>query len=193
MTEEESAKVASLADKPMLVYVQSEESGNKVTRELESVVFPNENVAVGSKFFDCIRVTTGDALQDRLLKEAGRYTPRIVLVNREYEVVDVLQKKGVSSGKLLRSMKRLVRREYKTSFDRMVRGYIRLLNDLDRLDSRRARLADDRARIAGERNPYKRKKLERDEKEIEEDMRDWEKKEKKLLELRPRRPKGIDS
>ncbi len=191
MTESESAKAAAFADKPMLIYVTADDQTDKVSRKLSSVVFANENVAVGTKFFKCVKMTTGNSMQDRLIKDAGKYTPRLVLVGRDYKVIDVLQKKGISSGKLLKAMKRTVRREYKSSFDKMVRGYIKLLNNLDRLDGRRAAIADGRARLAAKPSKSKEKKLARKEAELNKDMEAWGESEKKLLELKKREPKGV--
>lgn len=185
MTEEESAAAAQMqAEKPMLIWIQSDDPTDKITRKLESVVFAGENVAVGTKFFKCIKITAGDALQDRILKEEGRATPRLILMDRDYKVTKVLQGKGISGGKLLKAMKLVVRKEYVTSFDKMVRGYIKLLNDLDRLDSRRAKLADDRARLQAKPNRSKEKKIERDQKKYEKDVEAWQKEEEKLLALR---------
>ena len=194
MTEAESAAASQLqAEKPMLIWVQSDDPTDKVTRKLESVVFAGETVAVGTKFFDCIKVSAGDALQDRILKEEGRETPRLILMDRDYNVSKVLQGKGISGGKLLKAMKLVVRKEYTTSFDKMVRGYIKLLNDLDRLDSRRAKLADDRARLQAKPNASKEKKVERDEKKLEKDMEEWQKDEEKLLALRKKGEKSPDA
>ena len=185
MTEDQSAVAHEMrAEKPMLIWVQDDDPTNKLTRKLESVVFPGERVSVGTKFFKCIKISAGDALQDRILKEHGRSTPRLLLMDREYKVKKVLQGKGISGGKLLKAMKLVVRGEYKTSFDKMVRGYIKLLNDLDRFDSKRSLLADKRARLSAKPSKSKAKKIARDEAKLQKDMEAWEKAEAKLLELR---------
>ena len=82
-----------VADKPMLIYVTAEDATSVATRKLEDISFKDERVAIGAKFFRCIKISAGDAAQDRLLKEAGSATPRLILVKRNYEVIKVLEKK----------------------------------------------------------------------------------------------------
>ena len=180
-----STPVRSLrAEKPMMIYVTSDDNTHKLTRKLEDVVFANEQLGIGTKFFDTIKVTNGNALQDRMLKEAGKFTPRIILLTRDYKVHAVMQKSKLSAGKLLKAMKSLVRKEYANSFDKMVRGYTKLLNELDRLEGTKAMLADKQARAQGSRS--KQKKIARDQKKYEKAMEDWRSRETKLLELKPK-------
>jgi len=181
---EESTKRSMFTEKPMMVYVTSDDPTDGDTRKLESVVFANEKVGVGSKFFDSIKVTSGDAAQDRILSEAGRRLPRIVFVNRDYSVADVLEGSELSGGKLLSAMQRVVRKEYVNSFDSMVRDYIKLLNELDRLESKKAAIEDQKRRLAEKPNKTREKKIARDEAEYKQEMEDWQEKEKKVLELK---------
>jgi hypothetical protein len=185
-TEAESvAKQAqAVASQPMMIYITSDDPTDKDTRKLESVVFKNEKVGIGSKFFDCIKVSSGDALVDRLLKDAGRATPRLVFLNRQYEVKDVLENSELSGGKLLRAMKNVASDEYVTSFETMIRDYIKLLNELDRLESKKAQLEDQRRRLAEKPNKSREKKVARDEEEYKAEMEDWSQKEAKVKELR---------
>ena len=163
----------------MLVYVTSDDNTDAYTRKLEDVCFPDERVAIGSKFFDCIKVTTGNAMQDRLLAKHGKKSPRILVMTRDYEVLDVLEGKKLSSGKLVKAMSKCVGKEYKGSFDSMVSKYAKLLNELDRLEGVKALLADKKNR-AGD-SASKLKKIEREYKKYEADVKKWEAAEKKLL------------
>jgi hypothetical protein len=174
----------------MMVYVTSDDPTDKDTRKLESIVFASEKVGLGSKFFDTIKISHGDALQDRILKEHGRYAPRIVLLTRDYEVTDVLQRKQISAGKLLKAMKRLAKKEYVTSFETMVRAYTKLLNDLDRLESKKSMLADQRRRLQEKPNKSREKKIAREEKQYEADMDAWKKKEEAILKFRKKGEKA---
>jgi len=185
-TEAESvAKQAqAAAEKPMMIYITSDDPTDKDTRKLESVVFANEKVGVGSKFFDCIKVSSGDALVDRILKDAGKATPRLVFLDRQYEVKDVLENSELSGGKLLKAMKSVASSEYVSSFESMIRDYIKLLNELDRLESKKAALEDQRRRLAEKPNKSREKKVARDEEEYKAEMEDWSQKEAKVLELR---------
>lgn len=167
-----------------MVFVGAEDDTNSELRELEDVVFADERVQLGAKFFDCVKMTPGDCEQDRLLKEEGRRYPRLVFVSRDYKVVDVMEGHKISGGKVIRAMQTVVRGEYETNFDRMVKEYRKLLDELDRLDSKRAYLADQKARLAEKPDPRRERKIQRDEEELEAEMAEWNKKEQEVLQLR---------
>ena len=177
---------AARAEKPMMIYITSDEGTDKYTRKLEDVVFANEQLAIGTRFFETIKVSNGNALQDRMLREAGRSAPRIVFLTRRYKVHAVLQKSQLSAGKLLKAMKLLVKKEYKNSFETLVRDYSKLLNELDRLEGKKAQLADMRARLQANPSPSKQRKLERGEKAYERDMEDWLAREKTCTDIKPK-------
>lgn len=190
-TSTSKGSTALRSEKPMMIYITSDDNTDKLTRKLEDVVFANEQLGIGTKFFATIKVTAGNALQDRMLKEAGRDTPRIVFLTRDYKVHAVMEKSKLSAGKLLKEMKSLVRKEYKNSFDSMVRGYTKLLNELDRLEGTKAMLADKQARAQG--SASKLKKLAREQKKYEKEMEDWRAREKKLLEFQPKATKKTEA
>ncbi|MHC4135879.1 MAG: hypothetical protein ACYTDU_01230 [Planctomycetota bacterium] len=170
------------ATRPIIVYVPSDDPTDKTTRKLEQVVFKNEKLGVGAKFFDTIKVSAGDALLDRILKTKTR-VPRMVFLKRDYSVHAVLQQRQLTAGKVIKAMKSLVRKEYVNSFDKMVKDYIKLLNELDRLEGRKTQLTDTRARLAGKRNPAKARKLARMEAEYKAERDAWVEKEKQVLAL----------
>jgi hypothetical protein len=178
---EDPSAGSRFADRPMLVYVTSDDATDATTRKLEDVGFADERVAIGSKFFRCVKVSAGNALQDRLLKENGDETPRLLLVARDYSVVAVLDKRNLSSGKIVKAMSKLVRSEYKDSFDSMVSNYAKLLNELDRLEGKKAQIADSLNRLKEKPNKSKEKKVERDQAEYEKDLAEWKAKEEKIL------------
>ncbi|MHC4341025.1 MAG: hypothetical protein ACYSX0_12535 [Planctomycetota bacterium] len=122
--------------------------------------------------------------QDRILKDAGRSTPRIVFLKRDYKVHAVMQGNQLTAGKLLKSMKLLAKQEYTNSFDKMVRGYGKLLNERDRLESKKTQLSDARARLQKKPNASKARKVARDEAEWQKDMDAWIQTEKELLTFR---------
>ena len=177
----------------MMIFVTSDDPTSKDMRKLEDVVFVNEQVGLGSKFFDCVKMSAGDALQDRIIAEAGNATPRIVFMRRDYTVSSVLQRTGISGGKLLKAMKSAARTEYKTNFDKMVRAYRKMLDELDRFDSKRAYIADQKKRLAAKPNATKAKKIEREEKELAEGMEEWKKREDALKELKSKDDKPAEA
>ena len=177
------------ADKPMLIYVTDDDATGKLTRKLEDVVFANEQLGIGTKFFDTIKVSAGNALQDRMLKDAGKGTPRLIFMTRDYKVVAVHGKTKMTAGKVIKSMKRLAKMEYKSSFEKMVRSYTKLLNNLDRLEGKKAQIADMRARLQNKPSASRAKKLEREEKKHQKEMDEWRAAEAKVLEFKSREPK----
>jgi len=185
-TEAVAAAKASLADKPMLVYVVSDDPTDNVSRKLEDVVFRNEKLGLGTKFFKNVKVSAGDALTDRLLKDSGDTAPRIVLVSRDYKAFKVLQGKQISAGKMLKGMSALVKKEYTDSFDKMVRAYIKLLNERDRLEGKKSKLAADLARLQDKPNASKGKKIAREQKKLDVEFEAWNEKHQKLLTFRRR-------
>ena len=184
--ESEAQAAAKMADaeKPMMIYITADDATDGDTRKLEDVVFANEKFAIGTKFFDTVKVTQGHALSDRFLKEAGDAAPRIVLMSRDYKVFDVLSGSQLSAGKLLKAMSGLARKEYVNSFDKMTRDYTKLLNELDRLEGKRTKLVADRARLQDKPSATKEKKLEREEAELQKEMEAWQESEKELLAFR---------
>jgi hypothetical protein len=174
-------------DRPMMIYIPSDDPTDSITRKLNSVVFKNEKVAIAAKFFETLKISRKHALDDRLLASHADPTPQIVFLRRDYTEHGALQKKQISASKLLKVMKALVREEYVNDFDAMLRGYGKLLDELDRLESKREVLAKQRRRLEDQPNAAKERKLEREEKAHAAAMDAWGEKEEKLLELRVRK------
>ena len=193
--EGEEVKQASSfrAEKPILIFVTDDDPTKKGMRKLQDVVFANEQVGLGAKFFDCVKMTAGDAMQDRIVSNIGRHTPRLVFLRRDYTVQAKLEGSQISGGKVLKAMKAASKKEYVTSFDKMVRAYRKLLDELDRLDSKRSYIADQKARVAAKPNASKAKKIERDEQKLNAEMEEWNKKEQAVMELRTRADKKAEA
>jgi hypothetical protein len=175
-----------VAEQPMLIYVTADDETNEFTRKLEDVSLKDERVAIGSKFFRCVKVRAGDAAQDRLLKEQGKSTPRLILVKRNYEVVAVLESKKLSPSRINKAMAKLAKEEYTNSFSAMLGKYAKLLNELDRYDDIKTKLAADAERYNADPAKYaaKLKKLAKEQAEFEKQMEAWKAEEAKLLELK---------
>ncbi len=173
-----------VSDKPMMVYVMSDDPADSETRKLDSVAFAKEQVGIGAKFFRAIKMTTGDAAQDRIIKDAGKAVPRIVFLRRDYAVANVLEGNELSGGGIVKAMQQVAAKEYVNNFDTMVKEYISLLNDLDRLESKKAAIEDQKRRVAEKANKSKEVKIARDEAEYKAEMQAWEAKETKLKELK---------
>ena len=173
-------------ERPMLVYVTSDDATNSISRKLEDVGFADERVAIGSKFFKCVKISAGNALQDRLIKANGKATPRLLFVKRDYTVMATLERKNLSGGKIVKAMAKLARSEYKNSFDSMVSSYAKLLNELDRLEGKKAQIADNERRVREKPNKSKAKKIEREKVKYDKAVAEWKAKEEKLLAFKPK-------
>ena len=180
----EAVGAPEAADKPMMVYIPSDDPTDSITRKLEGVVFTNEKVAIAAKFFETLKISRKCALDDRLLASHADPTPQIVFLERDFTEHAALQGKQISASKLLKAMTSLARAEYVNDFDAMVRAYGKLLDELDRLEGRREVLAKQRKRLEDQPNPARQRKLDREEKAHEAAMDAWLEKEEKLLELR---------
>jgi hypothetical protein len=93
---EAEAKLAARASKPMLVYIfgTDRESGRDPRFTVEDHrVFQDEIVAVGTRFYTCLRIHQLDAKKDRALKKYASRAPCLVLLRPDYRGVKCLQMK----------------------------------------------------------------------------------------------------
>lgn len=179
--EAEAAAALMHAERPMLIYITNDDATDSTTRKLEDVAFADERIGIGSKFFQCVKVTNGNALQDRLLKETGEATPRLLFVTREYKVLATLDGRKLKPGTIVKTMAKLARAEYKDNFSSMVSKYAKLLNELDRLDGVRTQNEEAAKKLQEKPNASKQKKLDKDIADYNKSMEDWKKAEEKLL------------
>ena len=185
-TEAKPAASSMRAERPMLVFVAADDPTEKTMRKLEDVVFKDERVCIGAKFFKCVKITEGDALQDRILRETGKKAPRVVLLNCDYSVSGKIEGRSISASRLGKAMKKAVKKDYTNDYDKMLKAYAKLLNEFDRLEATRTKIADTEKRLRDKPSASKAKKLERMRKEYEKDHADWKEREAKLLELKLR-------
>ncbi len=75
----------------------------------------------------------------------------------------------------------------------MVRAYGKLLNELDRLEGKRALIADMRGRLQAKPSPSRERKLAREEKKYQKGMDDWREREQKVLEFKVRKSKKTEA
>ena len=181
-----TVKRSEWADQPMMVYIPTNNPKDSITRKLKGVVFVNEKLAIGAKFFDTIRVESRDALEDPILRDYASGTPRLLLLKRDYTVHAELRGKQITASRLLKAMESLVSAEYINKFDKMLKGYAKLLDELDRLASKKAAIDKTRQRLEDKPNAAKARTLELEEEAYEDAMEDLEEREEKLLELRPK-------
>lgn len=174
----------------MVIYIAADDETSTTARKLEDISFKDERVAIGAKFFRCVKISAANAAEDRLLKEHGSSTPRLIFVKRNYEVVGVLENNKLSASKIQKEMAKLCKDEYTNSFSSMLSNYAKLLNELDRLDDTSTKLAADAQRLAdaGNRSSAKQKKYDRAKADFDKSMEEWTASEAALLELKLKEP-----
>jgi len=117
------------ADRPMLVFIESPDDDD-ANQKIAKQIFDNNKVIIGSRFFKCIRMSEADAVEDPILSEAGKSTPRLVLLTPDYDVSKVVQGK-FSSSKVYTALKAVAKKSYKGNFDKQVKALLKLPNDFD--------------------------------------------------------------
>ena len=163
-------KPSEWAELPMMIYIPTDDPKDASTAKLEKVVFVDEKIAIGAKFFDAIKISSKDALDDRVLVKYAPITPHIIFLKRDYTVHATLSRRDITASKLLKAMKSLVRVEYGTSFDKMIREYAKLLDALDLLEAKKQDLAKQRKRLEAAPHAAKTRKLDREEEAYEAAM-----------------------
>ncbi len=142
MTEAEAAK-ASRADRPMLVYVyrDSDKDSEDPRGAIESDrAFATDKVAIGARFFDCLRMTAAEAKKDRILAKMARSAPCLVFVRPNFEIAATLRGTP-SGGKIFGAMCKTMRLDYENCVATAVKS-------LKGIDKARAKLQRDRDVLA---------------------------------------------
>ena len=164
------------ASKPMLVWIQDpvdEEANQKIAK----VILDPDKLRVGCAFFNCIKMTKEEAAEDDILKDAGKKTPRMVLVTPDWKVTKVVEGK-ISSSKLFSAMKKTAAKSYKSKFDKDVKSVIKILGELDKIANEKSRIEE---KEKGELKPAEAKKLAKEREALEKHEQEVLEKRKELL------------
>jgi hypothetical protein len=108
MTEAEAARAAR-AERPLFVFIHDADA---TTGSEDDSAFQDERVAVGARFFDCVRISRADAKEDRLLAPHAGKAPALLLVRPSYEVVSV-QPARFNANKVFEAMCATMKKDYK--------------------------------------------------------------------------------
>ncbi len=149
-----------------MLLTTGERSAKRVMSYLEGTVLKDERIALGAKFFHCVRMD-GDTLTEghplySLVK--GKKLPRCVLVSRDRSLVKKLEGKRIKASTLFAAMKAVARRDYKTSFTSYVAKMRKLLFEMDKLDQQQKAL--ERIKKAARAKPALKKKAQALEKKL---------------------------
>ena len=170
MTEEQAAEAARNA-RPMMVYVYDVNDEEAMTEVEESRVFSDERVAVGARFFECLRIDSESAAEDRVIAPKARRLPALVFVRPNFEVANALNGR-FSSSRIFKSMCTTMRKDYTNCVQTVLKQQKEIMKERVSLSKERADLDRLNERIADEKSASKRKDLIRDRDELEKKVTD---------------------
>jgi len=136
MTEEESAK-ASRAERPLFVFIFDADA--TVGTE-DDKAFQDEKIAVGARFFDCVRISKGDAAADRLLKPYADKAPVLVFLRPNYEVAATHQAR-FNASKVFDAMCATMKKDYRNCVQTVLKQQRDIQKERAALDRDREKLA----------------------------------------------------
>ena len=181
--EEESSTALKWKDKPLLVYVCSDEPCSD-SEKFESVALKNEKLALGMRAFRCVRMSAEQIGDDPVFAEKGKTLPRILLIDPIKLKAKVIESKDLSATKIFRTMKRVSASFWKEKLDTVVGKHLKLLTEQDRLANAEKTLAAKQARAKD--NEKKSKKIQKERDEIKEDLARVAKDQVELWKLTPK-------
>jgi len=139
---EAEAAEAQRAKQPMLVFIYADGKAGRDPRFAveEEEAFQDEQVAIGARFFDCVRMHANDAKRDRALKRYAGRAPCLVLLRPDYSAEKCLRGK-LRAEAIFAAMKQTVQEDYENCLECTARAQ-------DRLQDQRATVADAKADLA---------------------------------------------
>jgi len=168
MTEEEAAK-ASRSDKPMLIYLYAEDpdaqEDPRNVVESDPAFTTSEKVAVGARFFDCLRIDAENAAEDRLLAEHVRKAPCLVYVRPTFEVVTV-QTGKFNANRIFDAMCRTMKLDYDNCVKTAFKAQQDIGRERDKLQLMKDKLARIESDMADERSDAVRRRLDTERSEL---------------------------
>ncbi len=135
MTEEEAAR-ASRSERPLFVLIH--DSG---TTDVEAdKAFQDERVAVGARFFDCVRISKDDAAEDRLLASYVPKAPILVFVRPNYEVA-ASHPARFNASKMFDAMCATMKKDYKNCVATVLKAQKEIQLERAKLEREKEKLA----------------------------------------------------
>ena len=172
------------AKKPILVFIESADDTG-ANDKVANIVFDNNKVILGSRFFKCVRMSAADAENDALLRDSGKKLPRIVMITPDYEIGKVVQGK-VKAGDVYKAMKAVAKKSYKGNFERNVKALLKLPADYDSLN---AELKVLKAKKEKGLKPNEVKKVNKKIADLEDQQKKLEERQAELLKMDLKGPK----
>jgi hypothetical protein len=136
MTEEESAK-ASRSERPLFVFIHDADATDGTE---DDKAFQDERVAVGARFFDCVRVSKADAAEDRLLASYAPKAPILLFVRPGYEVA-ASHPARFNASKIFDAMCATMKKDYKNCVETVLKQQKEIERERAALEREREKLA----------------------------------------------------
>lgn len=174
--------------KPLFIYLssQAEEHAN-ATAAFEDAVVSNEKIAIAMKMFTPIEIDSSRVGEDHPYRSfvEGKEWPRAILIGLDGQAIGSLEGR-INSAKAYKLMKKAVARTYKTKLDTFVKGYQKLLSEMDRIDAKIERLDEERAKVEEKKQVSKgqKRQWDRQQKELDQALDGAIESEFQLLEFR---------
>lgn len=190
MTEDQAAE-ASRAERPMLVYIYDDSKDEEDQRGAIETdrAFQNEKVAVGARFFACLRIDQEQAKEDRILAKYARRAPALVFVRPTFDVV-TSQSGRFNASKIFSSMCATMKKDYENRVSEVLKEQKKISKERAALQRDKDELARLDEKIAEEENARRRGALNKERDELNEKITAVEEKlrerENKLYVLEPK-------
>ena len=166
-SEADAPEALKPADQPMLIYVTNGEE-NEDFEKIENIVLQDFKVAAARNAFRCLKMTPEAVEKDPALAGNGKASSRLLVVDRDWGKVKVIEGKNLSSKKLYTAMKASANRAYKTKLDKNVKGLLKLLNEFNKINNARKNLDEKEKRLGDEITKAEAKKIAKEREELAE-------------------------
>ncbi len=166
-------------DRPMWVYVVADGDADAMAK-IDKIALDPDKVRIGSKFFRCVKVSPELAAKDKLLADTGDDAPRMVFIDVDYDVVEVIDGKKVSGSKIWSAMQKCAKKSYKGNLDRNVGALRKVLNEFDKIAKERQILSDKEQRGV---NDSEAKKIAKEKEDLDARQKKAEGEQKDLFQM----------
>jgi hypothetical protein len=191
MTEEEAAQ-AQRAARPMLVYVYDADDEDAQIAIEEDRAFQADKVAIGARFFACLRIDLESAKADRLMRRYAGKAPCLVFVRPNFEPAGVLRPK-FNSNRIFKAMCTAMAKDYENCVETVLKRQKTIQRDRERLQRDKDRIARLDEQIAEAKSRSKAARLTRERQQLARKVDDAEtelaRSEESLYKLQPRETK----
>ena len=171
---EDEAKSTLTNDRPIIVFVYDADVDEQRFLVEEQKAFFDDKVAVGARFFDCVRIDLESAKTDRALAKAVKRAPALVFLRPDYSVHKTITAKKFNAGKIFAAMCSTTMKDYKTCVMRAISTQKKLTKERSKLDKEWVKLERINTQIDDERSQRKRARLIKERDALQKKLGDIE-------------------